>query len=86
VTERKDPKISSIYGDLSGMPPALFLCGTEDPLIDDSVFMAAKWSQAGNQAELLLVPGAWHAFTLIPAGEATEEGMSGPVNFAKKCL
>lgn len=84
LAERKNAKISSLYAELGGMPPALFLCGTEDPLVDDSVFMAAKWSLAGNQAELKLVPGAWHAFTLIPAGKVTDEGMGELVRFAKQ--
>jgi acetyl esterase len=83
---RKDGSVSSLYADLRGMPPALFLCGTEDPLVDDSVFMGYKWNSAGNQSEVVLIPGAWHAFTLIPAGEVTEEGLEDLVKFAKKHL
>jgi acetyl esterase/lipase len=84
--KRKDGCISSLYADLRGMPPALFLCGTEDPLVDDSVFMWYKWLLAGNEGEVVLIPGAWHAFTLIPAGEVTEEGLEELVKFAKKYL
>jgi acetyl esterase len=83
---RKDGSVSSLYADLRGMPPALFLCGTGDPLVDDSVFMGCKWALAGNESEVVLVPGAWHAFTLIPAGEVTEEGLGELVRFAKKYL
>lgn len=79
---RKDPQISPLYTDLRNMP-ALFLCGTEDPLLDDSDFMAARWSLAGNDTELCLIPGAWHDFTLVPAGEVTEEGLREFVRFAK---
>lgn len=83
---RKDGSVSSLYADLRGMPPALFLCGTEDPLVDDSVFMGCKWALARNESEVVLVPGAWHAFTLIPAGKVTEEGLGELVRFAKKYL
>lgn len=83
---RKDGSVSSLYTDLKDMPPALFLCGTEDPLVDDSVFMGYRWHLAGNESEVVLVPGAWHAFTLIPAGEVTEEGLEDLVKFAKKYL
>lgn len=54
--------------------------------MDDSVFMGYKWSSAGNEGEVVLVPGAWHAFTLIPAGEVTEEGLEVLVKFAQKYL
>ena len=82
--QRRNPDLSLLHAHLDGLPPALFLCGTEDPLVDDSAFMAARWSLAGNQSELCLVPGAWHAFTLIPAGEVTDEGIGEIVSFVKK--
>ncbi|KAF2802376.1 uncharacterized protein BDZ99DRAFT_576775 [Mytilinidion resinicola] len=86
LDQRKDPKVSSLYADLRNLPPALFLSGTEDALVDDSVFMAAKWNEAGNETEVCLIPGAWHAFTLIPAGEVTDEGLEELVRFGKKHL
>ncbi|KAH8892300.1 carboxylesterase [Thozetella sp. PMI_491] len=84
--ERKDARFSPLYANLANMPPSLFLCGTEDPLLDDSIFMAARWSLAGNSAELCLVPNAWHAFTLIPAGEVTDEGLAEIIAFARKYM
>jgi acetyl esterase/lipase len=48
--------------ELTGMPPALFSCGTLDPLLDDTLFMAARWQAAGNQAALAIYPGAPHEF------------------------
>jgi acetyl esterase/lipase len=57
-----DPDISPIQADLSGLPPALFSCGTRDGLLDDSLFMSARWAAAGNAAELSLWPGGSHAF------------------------
>jgi acetyl esterase/lipase len=58
----RDPLASPLYGDLSGMPPALFQSGTFDPLVDDTAFMAARWAQAGGDATTIWYPGGTHAF------------------------
>jgi acetyl esterase len=64
--ERRDPAVSPLYADLSGLPPALFSCGTLDPLLDDSLFMEARWRAAGNEATLSLWEDGVHAFTAFP--------------------
>lgn len=66
-----DPDVSPIQADLSGMPPALFTVGTRDPLLDDSLFMAAKWQAAGNATDLEVYPGGCHVFIAFP-GRNTE--------------
>ncbi len=70
LEQRRDPDISPLFADLSDMPPALFTVGTLDPLIDDSLFMEARWRQAGNRAELALYPEGIHGFTAFPIGLA----------------
>lgn len=62
----RDPDISPLYAELSGLPPALFTIGTQDPLRDDSLFMYMRWIAAGNQAELAVYPGCAHGFTAFP--------------------
>src|SRR5204862_2865175 len=37
----RDPDLSPLYADLTGLCPALFTVGTADPLLDDRVVMAA---------------------------------------------
>jgi acetyl esterase/lipase len=54
----RDPDASPLYADLTGMPIALFSCGTLDPLLDDTLFMAARWQAAGSPAQLASYPGA----------------------------
>jgi acetyl esterase len=60
----RDPDISALYADLSGLPPALFTIGTADPLLDDSLFMYARWLAANNSAELAVYPGGAHQFNV----------------------
>jgi acetyl esterase/lipase len=61
-----DPDISPLYADLKGLPPALFTVGTRDALLDDSLFMYARYVAAGNRAELAVYPGGAHGFHLFP--------------------
>jgi acetyl esterase/lipase len=64
--ERRHPDISPIYADVRDMPPGLFCVGTHDHLLDDTLFMAARWTAAGNRTELLVYPGAPHACITLP--------------------
>lgn len=70
VTDRRAPEISPLYADLRGLCPALFTVGTKDPLLDDSLFMHARWRAAGNRGELAVYPGAAHGFIAFPCGQA----------------
>lgn len=90
--ERADGAISPLYADWKaiaaemksrgrsrGLPRALFAVGTEDPLPDDSVFMAAKWQMSGGEGILKVYPGAPHGFivfdpkTLTSAAQGMED-------------
>jgi acetyl esterase len=64
--QRRDPDISPLYAPLHDMPPALFTVGTLDPLLDDSLFMHARWAAAGARAELRTWPEAIHGFNAFP--------------------
>ena len=74
LERRRDPSVSPLYADLHDLPPAIFTVGTLDPLLDDTMFMEARWRRAGNRAELHVVPDAVHGFTgypLVVTAEAT---------------
>lgn len=67
ITDRRIPDISPLYADLKNLCPALFSVGTRDALLDDTLFMHARWIAAGNEAELAIYPGSPHGFTLFPS-------------------
>jgi acetyl esterase/lipase len=64
---RRDPDVSPLYADLRGLPPALFSVGTNDHLLDDTLFMAARWEVAGNRSELLVYPETPHGCIALPS-------------------
>ena len=66
TADRRAPDISPLYADLKNLCPALFSVGTKDALLDDTLFMHARWVAAGNQADLAIYPGGAHGFTLFP--------------------
>ena len=49
------------------MPPALFTIGTADYLLDDTLFMAARWHAAGSEASVRAYPACPHGFNAYPA-------------------
>ena len=77
----KDPRLSPAFEkDMSNMPPAIFIVGTADLLLDDSLLMATKYSVAGNKARLVITPNAVHGFTMI-SGPDQEDGLVPAENF-----
>ena len=52
------------------MPPAIFTIGTADPLLDDTLFMEARWRSAGHPTELRVWPEAPHGFVSLPMSVA----------------
>ena len=79
-----DPDISPLRAPLHGLPAALFSVGTADPLLDDSLFMYARWIAAGNPAEIEIYPGAAHAFDSrqSPLAESSQRRRQ---RFLRKC-
>lgn len=68
----RDPGISALYADLRGLPPAIFTVGTADAVLDDSLFMAARWRAAGNHTRLEVFEQATHLFLREASATATE--------------
>ncbi len=70
--DRDDPDVTPLLARLHGMPPAIFVVGTLDPLLDDSLFMAARWEAAGHETELHVFPEAPHGFDSFPTPAGTD--------------
>lgn len=83
--QRRDPSVSPLYADLHGLPPALFTVGALDPLIDDSLFMFARWQAAGNEAGLRVYPESVHGFQAFPSRIA-DHAVAAQIDFIKRVI
>ncbi len=69
--QRRQAPLSPLYGDLSGMPPALMFVGQRDPLRDDTLLMAERW-RTEAAVECHLLPEAPHGFIRFPTRMAAK--------------
>lgn len=63
ATDRTNPDISPIFGDLRGLPPILMVIGEDDILFEDNLAMAARLLAARVEVDLRVYPASPHAFT-----------------------
>jgi acetyl esterase/lipase len=62
--DRRDPRCSPLFADLSGLPPMLLQVGSEEVLLDDARRFAALAAQAGLSVQLEVWPGMFHVWHL----------------------
>jgi acetyl esterase/lipase len=80
--ERRDPSISPLFADLTGLPPALLTVGTDDPMLDDSRLLAERWPGA----QLDVYEAGFHAFDLMPQLQLAELATRRQIEFVRTCL
>jgi epsilon-lactone hydrolase len=62
--DRKDPRVSPLYADLEGFPPALIQVGSAETLLDDATRFAAVAGAADVGVTLEIWPQMIHAWPL----------------------
>ena len=62
--DRKDPRVSPLYADLKGFPPALIQVGSAETLLDDATRFAAVAGAADVRVTLEIWPHMIHAWLL----------------------
>lgn len=60
--DTRAPTISPLYAHLDGLPPCFLSVGTEDPLLDDSLYLHQRLLAAGVSSDLAVAPGGCHVF------------------------
>lgn len=60
--QRRDPLVSPVYADLSGLPPLYIQVGADEILLSDSTRAADKVRASGGQVDIEIWPGMWHVF------------------------
>lgn len=61
---RRDPRVSPLYGDLRSLPPILIQVGSAETLLDDATRLAARAGAADVRVTLEIWPHMIHAWHL----------------------
>lgn len=81
----KNPYISPLFGDLTGLPPLFISVGESDELYDDGVRFYEKAHQSGVDVTLKTGKGMIHCYPLLaPLFPEASEAMNAIVEFIQK--
>lgn len=70
--QEKNPLVSPVYGDLTGLPPSLLLAGGDELLLSDAAMLAERLRDCGCGCDLHVEEGLWHVYVLYGIPEARE--------------
>jgi acetyl esterase/lipase len=65
-----DPRVSPLYGQITGLPPILLFCGTHDILVADARRLAKRAAAEGAEIEYHEEPRLMHVYPLMPFPES----------------
>lgn len=83
-TNSKDPVLSPVYADLSGMPPTLFITSGRDLLLSGTTILHRAFLRAGADARLVVFEALPHAFWNDPTLPETREANEMMARFFEK--
>jgi len=66
-SEKRNPLVSPIYGDLRGLPEAIVITAEADPLRDQDLAYAKKLEQSGVKILVMDYPEMIHGFVTMPS-------------------
>ena len=72
----RQPTISPLYGDFSGLPPVLFSVSDTEVLLDDSKALYEKLKNQGHQTALDIQHGVCHAFQVFTAMPEAKQALA----------
>jgi len=85
-TERTNPLLSPIYGDLSGLPPMLLMTSTRDQLLSQTVIADLALRRAGVKTDLRVYEGMMHAFWAWIECPESDDALTAQADFFAKHL
>jgi epsilon-lactone hydrolase len=68
----ENPLVSPIFGDLSGLPPALIIAGGDELLLSEARALAKRIAAFGGSCKLIVEDGMWHVYPLFSCPEADD--------------
>jgi acetyl esterase/lipase len=82
----KDPKVSPLYADLSGLPPILIQVSKSEMLYDDSIRFADKAREAGVKVTLQEWDDTLHVFQGFPYLPESKDAIEKIGTFVRRLL
>ena len=73
TTNRQDPMVSPLFGDLRGMPPSLLFVGGDEIMLDDTVNLHKKLLRSGCKSQMVIAPERWHGYVLYNLKENRQD-------------
>jgi monoterpene epsilon-lactone hydrolase len=86
ATQLNNPLLSPLLGDLSGLPPTLFLTSNRDFFLSGTSLLDRAMLLAGDEPELVVFEGLNHGFWVNPALPESDEAYHIAVKFFQKHL
>lgn len=85
--DEKDPLVSPVFGDYTGITPMFLLCGSSELLGSDAIRVAANALSQGCEVTLYVNDGMWH----VPIGDGSgvpelQKAYDEMIKFFKKHL
>lgn len=75
-----DPRASTLFANLSGLPPLLLQVGGDETLLDDSRILAERAQAAGVDVTFKVFDGMWHVFQFhapeVPEAQAAMDDIA----------
>lgn len=85
-TDPRDPVLSPVFANLSGLPPTLFISSTRDMLLSGTTILERGFLNAGDPAQLIVFEALPHAFWISPRLPEAKEADRDMANFMSKHL
>jgi acetyl esterase/lipase len=83
----RDPYISPLFADLSGLPPLIIQVGNDETLRDDSIRFTEKAESVGVEVKMKVWKGMFHCFPLMaPMFPEACEALAETCGFMKEKL
>ncbi|MEL6641839.1 MAG: alpha/beta hydrolase [Pseudomonadota bacterium] len=80
----RDPVLSPIFADLTGLPPHLLLAGDDELWRDDTLDLADQIASAGGDCETQIFEGMWHVWPMTPDIPETTQAFQMIASFIAK--
>ncbi|OKL42641.1 alpha/beta hydrolase [Pseudovibrio exalbescens] len=81
--DRQHPEASPLFAELHDLPPSIVTAGTQDPLLDDSLFLTSRLQATNSDVEVEIYPNGCHVFQGFELGLA-KVSLSSIDTFIKK--